>query len=50
MDAFLVELPPILDWQVLCENKQVLTMGCCSRTVLSRSPCSQNSAATERAT
>lgn len=27
-----------------------LTIGCCSRTVLSRSPCSQNSAATIRAT
>lgn len=25
-------------------------MGCCSRTVLSRSPCSQNSAATDKAT
>lgn len=27
-----------------------LTMGCCSSTVLSKSPCSQNSAATDKAT
>ncbi len=27
-----------------------LTIGCCSSTVLSRSPCSQNSAATDKAT
>lgn len=31
-------------------NTRRLTMGCCSSTVLSKSPCSQNSAATESAT